>query len=120
MELRNSALMPHILHVPMLVGPFGLSIIQWCCWQSDATSASWMSSVVKSHFLHALAGALLAGSRYSLSSIGVYSRSIGPVYWSRGLSRMLFSNCSMTWAVQPGMRPMVKMEMNRSSGMSSR
>ena len=40
MELRNSAVAPHSLHVPILVGPFGLAIIQWCCSQSDASSTS--------------------------------------------------------------------------------
>ena len=39
MELRNSAVLPHSLHSPMLVGPLGLAIIQWC-WQSDASSTS--------------------------------------------------------------------------------
>ena len=57
---------------------------------------------------------------YARCSIGTYSRSISPVYSSNGLMRMLSLYCSMHWRVHPGMRPRAKMEMNRSSGMSSR
>ena len=54
------------------------------------------------------------------ASIGTYSKSISPVYSSRGRIRMLSLYCSTHWRVQPGMRPRAKMDMNRSSGMSSR
>lgn len=63
---------------------------------------------------------LLACRLYARVSMGTYSRSIGPSYQSSGRMRMLFSNCSSTCSVQPGMRPSAKIGMNRSSGMPIR
>ena len=62
----------------------------------------------------------VVGRRYARASIGTYSRSMGPSYHSSGRMRMLFSNCSSTCSVQPGMRPRAKIGMKRSSGMSIR
>ena len=39
-ELLNSCDTPHILQVPMLVGPFGWSIIQWCMQLVSAAAVS--------------------------------------------------------------------------------
>lgn len=59
----------------------------------------------------------LPAARSYRFSIGTTFNPCGPVYSSVGRMMRLFFCCSAMWAVQPAMRAMAKIVVNRSSGM---
>ena len=74
-EFLNSDLSPHILQTPWLVGPLGLSMIQWC-WHSDTSSSSLVTTGPLRLACMRTAEPFFYCPRLSK---GTYSRSSGPV-----------------------------------------
>ena len=62
----------------------------------------------------------VAQAHYVLFSIGMYSKSISPVYCVKGRINTLFSYCSIHCSVHPGIRPRANMGINKSSGIPNR
>src|SRR6185503_3875 len=66
------------------------------------------------HPIRVAGGEKQRGGLHVRPSIGVHSRSGGPMYSSSGRMSRLSVCCSMTWAIQPGARLAAKIAVNRS------